>query len=213
MTDERGKPSTRREFPEEVIDLLRRNRHKHTQKTDTRAPPRAALPGIAKALQEFLGSNKERYSTLLTAHSPGYDSEHPRDRAFGATGPARSHQWTGHSHAMLSPDIVQHRRAVQWAAMSTKNAGDKRIATALLLPYTDTDGGATPEHMQWARTAPHTITHIAALTGEDPHAESDVLWTRETHRAPPRTHHTDLLLVWTRPPASSWNGALRSRRR
>jgi hypothetical protein len=87
---------------------------------------------------------------------------------------------------MLSPDIVQHRRAVQWAAMSTKNAGDKPSATALLLPYAGTDSGAAPEDMQWARMALHTITHIATLTGEDTHAESDVLWTRDTHKAPPR---------------------------
>jgi hypothetical protein len=50
-------------------------------------------------------------------------------------------------------------------------------------------------NVQWARTALHTITHIAMLTGGDLHAESDVLWTRETHKAPPRTHHTGLLLV------------------
>jgi hypothetical protein len=37
-------------------------------------------------------------------------------------------------------------------------------------------------------------THRDALWCR-PHADSDVLWARETHRTTPHTHHTDLLLV------------------
>jgi hypothetical protein len=77
--------------------------------------------------------------------------------------------------------------------------------------------GATPEYVQWARTAPHVITHIATLWRR-PHADSDVLWARETHRTTPHTHHTDLLLVWneaarvqSKHPVSSARGVYRQR--
>jgi hypothetical protein len=87
--------------------------------------------------------------------------------------------------------------------VSPAQGDDPATCTVLLLPYTSADKGATPEYVQWARTAPHVITHIATLSGADPHADSDVLWhARPTGRH--HTHHTDLLLVWNEPPARSW---------
>jgi hypothetical protein len=101
---------------------------------------------------------------------------------------------------MLPPKIAEHCRAVRWAAVSAQHKGDDPVATCtvLLLPYTSADKGATPEYMQWVRTAPHVITHIATLSGADPHAESNVLWARETHKATPHTLACDLLLVWNK---------------
>jgi hypothetical protein len=51
--------------------------------------------------------------------------------------------------------------------------------------------------------------HTSRRSGADPHADSDVLWARETHRTTPHTHHTDLLLVWNEA-ARAQLGGLRS---
>jgi hypothetical protein len=64
--------------------------------------------------------------------------------------------------------------------------------------------GATPEYVQWARTAPHVITHIATLSGADPTQTA----TCCGHARPTGRHRTRTTLTccWygTRPPARSW---------
>jgi hypothetical protein len=51
------------------------------------------------------------------------------------------------SHAMLPPEIVEHRRAVRWAAMSAQHKGTIATCTVLLLPYTSADKGTTCDAM------------------------------------------------------------------
>jgi ribonuclease HI len=67
--------------------------------------------------------------------------------------------------------------------------------TALLIPHTLETAGE-PEYLRWAQTAPHTITHIATITGGNVTQPSEVLWIRGTQ--PPQKHIkvTHVIIVW-----------------
>jgi hypothetical protein len=104
---------------------------------------------------------------------------------------------------MLPPEIVEPPCSALGRDVSPAQ-GDDPVATCtvLLLPYTSAD---REQHLSTCNghAQHHVITHIATLSGADPHADSDVLWhARPTGRH--RTRTTDLLLVWNEPPACSW---------
>jgi hypothetical protein len=125
-------------------------------------------------------------------------------------GAARSHQWTGHTR-----DAAARDRGTPCSALG------RDVSPAQGRPSSDLHGppaaihkrrqGATPEYVQWARTAPHVITHIATLSGADPRRQRRAV-ARETHRTTPHTHHTDLLLVWNEAARAQLGGAPRSTR-
>jgi hypothetical protein len=161
----------------------------HTSRRRAHAPPRAAHPSIAEVLVEHLGALRKDTAAPDRSLTRAWVRQRASTQGLRRNGRGPLHQWTA-----LTRDAAARDRGTQPCSalgrdVSPAQGDDPATCTVLLLPYTSADKGATPEYVQWARTAPHVITHIATLSGADPHADSDVLWARETHRTTPHAPH------------------------
>jgi hypothetical protein len=158
-----------------------------------RTPPRPHA-SIAEVLVEHLGALRKDTAAPDRSLTRAWRQRASTRPGLRRNGRGPLHQWTV-SHAMLPPEIVEHRRAVRWAAMSAQHKGttssDLHGPPAAIQAQQET----TPEYVQWAHS--HR-SHIATLV--QTHTHSDVLartWDDTTRTT---------LTCWygTKPPARSW---------
>jgi len=183
-----------------MVDLVLRYKRK-AHYGDPPTPTHSIPPPVTSAICHSLGIDPETLIDRLTTpllvqdHTRPYWSAHPRDKAFRACTNAYTHQWTGYSIALTSPDHPSQDKALRWALWSAHQAQTVATATILFLPRSTHQKGGSP-HLRWGTAYPTYCTHITRTTTHPFPLSREASWTKGATLPKTSKYHFDIILVW-----------------
>jgi ribonuclease HI len=123
----------------------------------------AVEAGVMRALQDFLGLEKERYASPLN-YNPElqeYCAVHERDQVFGARWDAHKWWWTGSSEANPEYEHADMNAAMRWAVHSALRDSTIPVLTLLILPAWDERSSTS--YLKWLKHCEGVATPLMRI--------------------------------------------------